>query len=461
MTRRNVILTLTLLSVLAFAARAGLVLHLHAWRSPNAMEHRSIAQSLVAGKGFSFSDWGNFGPTSVQSPPFPFLLAGMYEIFGADTPTDGSLTDANVAYFAIMMINALAGAALVWLTYSMARTLGGSTLTALLAAAAVSIWPSQVYAARAVQAISLITASLAATIILFHRAMQTGRLAPWIGYSIVATFATLTEPVFLPALAISGGLTLIWRTLPTTARLRNAAVLLVAVLTIIGPWTLRNRIVHGHWVPIKSSMWVNVWKGNNEFATGTDRLPPSSREKKTAVQNMFSDDEFVESALDRDRQYDMLDPSQKSRLHNQPEMVQETVFKDFALTWIKAHPQRYLELCAIRIIKTIGVDWDNPKSYNIVYIVSRYLLLVLTIVGLFVALRQKWSLLFPAIIIGTSLFTYAVTVTAARFSIPFEPIQLCLAAACIAAPFERRFRESSSRAEHSQEKRQLSTAPQI
>jgi hypothetical protein len=176
---------------------------------------------------------------------------------------------------------------------------------------------------------------------------------------------------------------------------------------------------------------------------------------------MFSDDEFVESALDRDRQYDMLDPSQKSRLHNQPEMVQETVFKDFALTWIKAHPQRYLELCAIRIIKTIGVDWDNPKSYNIVYIVSRYLLLVLTIVGLFVALRQKWSLLFPAIIIGTSLFTYAVTVTAARFSIPFEPIQLCLAAACIAAPFERRFRESSSRAEHSQEKRQLSTAPQI
>ena len=199
MTRRNVILTLTLLSVLAFAARAGLVLHLRAWRTPNAMEHRSIAQSLVAGKGFSFSDWGNFGPTSVQSPPFPFLLATMYEIFGTQTPTDGSLTDANVAYFAIMMINALAGAALVWLTYSMARTLGGSVLTALLAATAVSLWPSQVYAARHVQAISLITASLAASIILFYRAMQTGRLAPWIGYSIVATLTTLTEPVFLPA----------------------------------------------------------------------------------------------------------------------------------------------------------------------------------------------------------------------------------------------------------------------
>jgi hypothetical protein len=459
MTRRNVILTLTLLSVLAFAARAGLVLHLHAWRTPNAMEHRSIAQSLVAGKGFSFSDWGNFGPTSVQSPPFPFLLAGMYEIFGTETPTDGSLTDANVAYFAIMMINALAGAALVWLTYSMARTLGGSVLTALLAAAAVSLWPSQVYAARHVQAISLITAALAASIILFYRAMQTGQLAPWIGYSIVATLATLTEPVFLPALAISAGLTLFWHTLPTTARLRNAAVLLFVVLTLIGPWTLRNRIVHGKWVPIKSSMWVNVWKGNNEFATGTDRLPPSPREKKTAVKNMFSDDEFVESALDRDRQYDMLDPSQKSRLHNQPEMVQEAVFKEFALNWIKANPKRYLELCFIRVIKTIGVDWDNPKSYNIIYIVSRYLLLILTIVGLFVALKQKWSLLFPAIIIGTSLLTYALTVTAARFSIPFEPIQLCLAAAVIAIPFERRFRDASLKAEQVRSESQAPVSP--
>ncbi len=455
MTRRNVILTLILLSLLAFAARAGAVIYLKAWRTPNAMEHRSVAQSLVTGKGFSFGDWGYFGPTSVQSPPFPFLLAGMYKIFGDTVPTDSSLTDANVAYFAIMMINALAGAGLVWLTYAMARTLGGSILTGLLAAAAVAIWPSQVYAARHVQAISLITAGLAGSIILFYQAMRSGRLGPWIGYCVVATLATLTEPVFLPALALSGGLTLIWRGLPTPARLRNAAVLIFAVLTLIGPWTLRNRIVHGQWIPIKSSVWVNIWKGNNEFATGTDRLPPSAREKKTAQKNLWSDDEFVESKLDRDRQYDMLDPSQRSRLHDQPEAVREGIFKEFTLNWIRANPDKYLKLCIIRVIKTVGVDWDNPKSYNIIYIVSRYALLVLTIVGLFVALRQKWSLLFPGVIVGTALFTYAVTVTAARFSIPFEPIQLCLAAASIAALFERRNRNSK----HPQHESQFTAAP--
>jgi Dolichyl-phosphate-mannose-protein mannosyltransferase len=457
MTRRKVILILVLLSLLAFAARAGAVIYLKAWQKPNAMEHRSVALSLVHGTGFSFGDWGYFGPTSVQSPPFPFLLAGMYKIFGDTAPADGSLADANVAYFAIMMINALAGAALVYLTYAMARTLGGSVLTGLLAAAAVSIWPSQVYAARHVQAISLITCGLAGSIILFYKAMRTGRLGPWVGYCIVATLATLTEPVFLPALAISGCLTLLWRTLSPTARLRNAAVLIFVVLTLIGPWTLRNRIVHGQWVPIKSSVWVNIWKGNNEFATGTDRLPPSQREKKTAEKNLWSDDEFVESNLDRDRQYDMLDPSQRSRLHNWPEMYRETVFKEIALGWIESHPKRYLELCGIRLIKTIGVDWDNPKSYNIIYIISRYGLLALTIVGLFVATRQKWSLLFPAIIVGTALFTYAVTVTAARFGIPFEPIQLCLAAACIAALFERRNKNS----EHPQRESKFSAIPHV
>ena len=114
------------------------------------------------GSGFSFADWGHFGPTSVtQSPPYPFLLAGLFfKIFGTDAPA---------AYFTAMMLNAVAGAALVSLTYAMARTLGASTLAAMLAAAAVAVWPSQIYSARAAQAVAIISAALAASIILFYK----------------------------------------------------------------------------------------------------------------------------------------------------------------------------------------------------------------------------------------------------------------------------------------------------
>jgi hypothetical protein len=425
MSRRTVVTILTVLSLLALAARIGIIIYLKAWTHPIAMEHRSIALQLVHGEGFSFGDWGYFGPTSVQSPTFPFLLAGLFKIFGDDSPR---------AYQTIMLMNAIAGAATVWLTYALARTLGGTVLTGLLAAAAVAIWPSQIYAGRSVQAIALITCTLLGTIILFYRAVRSGALGPWLGFSIVGILAAMTEPVFLPAMALSGLLILAWRGLPWSIRLRNAGVLLFVTFALIGPWTLRNYIVHGRLMPVKGTFWVNLWKGNNDYATGTDRLALSPEAKARAK---AKGDNFEDDAPDSAHQYDMLDLSQKARLKHQPESVREEVFKEFALQWITNNPSRYLHLCGVRLTKTLTVDWDNPRSYNTVYIVSRFALLGLTIVGLVIAWRQGWSLLFPGLMAGVALLTYTLTVTAARFGIPFEPIQLCLGAAWIASMLER------------------------
>jgi hypothetical protein len=425
MTRRTVVTWLTVLSLLALLARIGTIVYLKAWAHPSAMEHRSIALQLVHGDGFSFGDWGYFGPTSVQSPTFPFLLAGLFKIFGDDSPR---------AYQTIMLLNALAGAATVWLTYALARTLGGTVLTGLLAAAAVAIWPSQVYAGRSVQAIALITCTLLGSIILFYRSVRSGALAPWLGFSVVGIIAAITEPVFLPAMALSGLLILAWRSLPWSIRLRNAAVLLMVTFALVGPWTLRNYIVHGRLMPVKGTFWVNLWKGNNDYATGTDRLALTPQAKARAK---TKGDNFDDDLPDTAHQYDMLDLSQKARLKHQPESVRETVFKEFALQWIQNNPKRYLHLCGVRLMKTLTVDWDNPRSYNTVYIVSRFLLLGLTTVGLIFAWRQRWSLGFAGLMAGVALMTYTLTVTAARFGIPFEPIQLCLGAACIAAIFER------------------------
>lgn len=425
MNRRIVTTLLVVFSAVALFVRVGSIVYLKAWERPSAMEHKSIAQQLIRGNGFSFGDWGYFGPTSVQSPPFPFLLAGMFKLFGDDSP---------MAYGAIMMLNSLAGAALVWLTYLLARTLGGTVLTGLIAAAAVAIWPSQVYAARPVQAIELITCSLVGTIILFYRAVRSQRIAPWVGYSLVGTLAALTEPVFLPALAVSGVLILLWHGLPRAVRLRFAAVLLGMTFAVLGPWCLRNRIVHDKWIPVKGTFWVNLWKGNNDFATGTDRVAMTPTEQARAK---AKGDNFEDDGPDTAHQYDMLDLSQRSRLKHQPEAVREAAFKEFVSDWINRNRRAYLRLCRVRLMKTLTIDWDNPRSYNTVYILSRYVLLSLTIVGLFVAWRQRWSLLIPGLMAGTALLTYTLTVTAARFAMPFEPLQLTLGAAFLAACVER------------------------
>src|SRR5215210_1205405 len=119
MSRRSVLMTLLGLCVLAFVLRVGAIFALHRWTSPNAIEHRSLAINLIKYKTFYFRDFNYFGPSSVQSPPYPFLLATLFKLFGPES---------KGAYIAAMVINSIAGALTVWLTYLWIRAIRGAEM---------------------------------------------------------------------------------------------------------------------------------------------------------------------------------------------------------------------------------------------------------------------------------------------------------------------------------------------
>jgi len=262
----------------------------------------------------------------------------------------------------------------------------------------------------------------------FQRGVATGKLAPWIGYSVIGCIAALTEPVLLPILTLSGLFILFWKSLSFEQRLRNAAVLLGAAMLIIFPWSVRNRTVHGQWIPIKSTFWVNVWKGNNAHATGTDRVEMTDQTR--AEMHVLS----VTDSPDIPHQYDDLTTDQRALLNRQPEAEREKIFRQFTTTWIKANPAGYLKLCVKRLLMTLLFDSNNPKA-NKIWIASRILLLPLTIVGLVIARKRRWHLVFPLLVWGSALLTYTLTVTANRFAIPFEPLQLALTALVVSLLF--------------------------
>ncbi len=431
MKRRTATVSVLVLCLMAFVLRVGYVVYAKSWREPNTMEHSTIAQCMVLGYGFSFGDWYWFGKTSVQSPPYPAVLAACLWTFCDKHPIYNRFVDLTPGYQAAMVVNCVFSALTVWLTYRLVRALGGTRAMGVIAAGLVTVWPTQIYSCSVVQAIAMITAATTAMMLLFQLGVRTGKVGYWIGFSIVGCLAALTEPVFLPAMALTGLIILAWVKLPLRVRLRNAAILLAAAVCIIGPWSLRNRAVHGAWVPIKNTFWVNVWKGNNDNATGTDRLQITDEVKEIASERMTNttDIELRSGRIDGARQYDRLSETQKARLMGQDETVREAAFKDFATEWIKANPGKYARLCAVRLGKTLWIDWDNPKSYKLVYVVSRALLQALTLVGLVFAIRQRWAFFFPVLLLGTCLLTYTLTITAARFSIPFEPLQLAWASA--------------------------------
>src|SRR5438874_12296499 len=108
MSRRMICGALIGLAMLAFLLRVGAIFALHRWTAPNAIEHRTLALSLIKYHTFYFRDFNYFGPSSVQSPPYPFLLAVLFKTFGPET---------SAAYVAAMVINSLAGALTAVLTY--------------------------------------------------------------------------------------------------------------------------------------------------------------------------------------------------------------------------------------------------------------------------------------------------------------------------------------------------------
>ena len=419
---------LWVLAVSAFAARLALVVLLHDWDASTAMEHASLARGLVEGNGFAFNEagaytqHGRYEPSSVQSPPYPLLLAGLFEAFGVDSP---------LAYFAAQVINCLAGAATVPLVYLMVRRLRGPPAAALTAAALMAVWPTQIFAVAFVQAISLITLCTVAVVVLWYRSVDTGRLLPWLAFGLIGCVAALTEPVLLPAMALAGLLILCVGKLPWPLRLRNAAVLLACAFVVIGPWTYRNYAVHGALMPIKSTFWVNVWKGNNPNSAGTDR--PALSEARLAQFQAFGNDEV--------RQYDFLSDEQKADLDGANTVKRERLWKEYATDFIEQHPGRYAELCGIRLAKTLWWEWDNPKGHQALfaYPITRAVLLLGSLIGLLVVIGRRWRIGWPAVIVGTSLLTYTLTVTAARFALPLEPFQFALSAAALWWAYDRYF----------------------
>lgn len=412
----------------ALVVRLLAIVGLRAWTNPNAMEHRSIARFLVEGHGFQFIDWGVLQNTSVQSPPFPFLLAAAFKVFGADAPA---------AFAAVMFLNAIAGAATCAVLFHAVRAVGGSARVALVAAALLAVWPTQVYATAVVQAITLITLCTASLVLLFYRSVDARSAGPWVAYGLVGCLAALTEPVLLPFMALSGLLILLWPALPGRVRLRNAAILLGCATLVLAPWTIRNVLVHGKVVPVKSTFWVNMWKGNNPNASGTDRPVLSEAQREAIVRG----DSLADASVDAVRQYDLLSADERAQLEGKTEVEREVVFAGFAKTFIREHPGRYVELCGKRLWKTLWVEADSPKAHGArqyaLYWTPRTVLLIATPIGLWMAWRRRWRLAVPALIAGLALLTHTLTIAAARFAFPYEPFQIALLALIAVSVYER------------------------
>src|SRR5579872_1837041 len=215
---------------------------------PFQTETGHIAYSIASGKGFSSPFQRNTGPTAWLAPVYPYLLAGVFKLFGIHTLR---------SFFAALGLNILFSAATcVPIFYAGKRfaTLGVGSAAAWLWA----FFPNAIIIPFEWIWDTSLSAFLLATLLWTSLELaESRRLRNWCLYGLLWGFALLTNP----AVAMLFPVLLAWAALRNRAGdrehasawlVRPALAATIAFLCCV-PWTIRNYVQFHRFIPLRSN----------------------------------------------------------------------------------------------------------------------------------------------------------------------------------------------------------------
>jgi hypothetical protein len=221
------------------------------------------------------------------------------------------------------------------------------------------------------------------------------------------------------------------------AALGRVALLAGVTLLVIAPWLVRNRLVHGEFVFIKSTFGYAFWQGNHPLSWGTDKVPQPSaealrqehdgtlREMNSALWSARYKTLYIDDLVFQPFGYGQfagLNEPERSRLLGHQ-----------AWQYVCNDPARYGRLCLQRLRYFLLFDETNPKAANGLYRAATVVWLLLAVGGILLSLR-RWRSLWPTYaIFGLVLLFHCLVIVSARFRIPVEPLSFVWAALAAAA----------------------------
>jgi 4-amino-4-deoxy-L-arabinose transferase-like glycosyltransferase len=363
-----------------------------------------IARSIVEGKGFSSPFFADTGPTAWLTPVYPYLLAGVFKIFGVYT---------KASALAILSLNCLFSALTCIPVFLIARRCFGER-TAAWAGWLWAFFPLSIYfAADFIWDTSLATLLLPSLFLIVLHLEDSPGIWRWAGFGAFAGFAALTDPVIL---SVAPFLTLwllyrFWkRREPWFA---PGAAALVGVILVLSPWFIRNYRTFHKFIPLRSGFWFEVYCGNNADSWHWD--PPGYHPSD-------NDAEW--------REYQQLGEARYMALKGKQ-----------AIEFIGAHKMLYATQTLRRVVYIWTGFWSFSKRYlsqepmdppNIFFLT---VLTILALAGLRRAFREKGSGVGMPYLIVFIFFpvVYYITHPEDYYRRPMDPLFVILAAFAIAS----------------------------
>jgi 4-amino-4-deoxy-L-arabinose transferase-like glycosyltransferase len=251
--------------LVAFVLRLAVITIGHTYRITPRRDHFQfgwemgrLARSIAQGQGFSSPTDLPSGPSAWTAPVYPYILAGVFKIFGVYTSAAG---------WTILAFNSIFAALTCWTIYLISKRINGEGV-ARASAWTWAVFPYLIYwPVRVVWEASFTTFLLSLILWRTIRMADVARRRDWIVFGLLWGLVLLTNT----AVVILMPFFLAWLVyqLPRSAhRFSSMALCLLIAVLCITPWTFRNYHVFGRFIFIRDNLPLELHEANNNASSG-------------------------------------------------------------------------------------------------------------------------------------------------------------------------------------------------
>ena len=354
-----------------------------------------VARSIALGQGFSSPYPEPSGPTALVPPLYPYLLAGVFRLFGIYTVASA---------LAMLTLNNVFSALTCLPVFYTARIVFGER-PAVWAGWAWAFFPYAIGIPNIwIWETPLTTLLLSLLVLATFHLEGRGRLRSWLAYGLLWGVATMSSPAVLSVMPF------LWIWIWNRNRRRGtrcgpqAAVAALALIACVSPWLIRNYLVFGR-VLLRSNFALEFLVGNDHDAS----IPES------------------ETLLPADN------PLQLERIRRIGEARYMTEKGPEAVDFLKRHPGHFVALTVRRIVYVWTGIWDKRLTWRldetgILHVILYTGISILALWGLWRGIRGRNSNLVPlAILLVFFPVVYYITHADVRYRHPIDPAIVILA----------------------------------
>ncbi len=346
----------------------------------------AIASNLFHGYDFVLEPGSS--PTLLRGPLYPLFLVLTFSIFGENL-------------YGVQFMQSLFGALTCFMIYLIAKQIFDRK-TAIISAIIFTLYPLFIWYTARIWVETLLAFLLSIFVLYLIKFLKYPTKRDSIILGLILGIINLCKSVLLlfPIFLFPVLLVLFWHRKREV--LINICLIILFMFLILSPWTYRNYKVSGNFIPVQTfGFHIITGDTNIEKAIGLrEHRFPIAPEAEEAYNNIIRNEE---SKIGR-----------KLNLAEQEALIQNHIFHKYL-----SSPLFLLKKVVIQSVQFWYLGGDKLRS--LLFAIMQLSLLIPGLFGVVYALRRRLFIMPLLLIIIYFMLIHAISVGAARYSIPIMP----------------------------------------